>query len=128
MVKNGENTKLLLAVGVGLIISDIIPTPADGLYFKWQQSNKEKLNKGEITPKQYWTRDALAYYGLNPIWWSLVLGASLYMGKSYEQKKNIMLSLIAGGVVLGVLLKNVKKDEKFHSEYKFVSTNGENNK
>ena len=128
MVKNGENTKLLLAVGVGLILSDIIPTPADGLYFKWQQSNKEKLNKGEITPKQYWTRDAPAYYGLNPIWWSLVLGASVYMGKSYEQKKNIMLSLIAGGVVLGVLLKNVKKDEKFYAEHKFVSTNGENNK
>lgn len=110
--KNG----LLLAVGVGLILSDIIPTPADGLYFKLQQSNKEKLIKGEINPTQYWTRDALAYYCLNPIWWTAVLGASFYLGKTFEQKRNIMLSLIAGGVVFGVLYTNVKKDEKFHAE------------
>ena len=127
MLKNGENTKLLLAVGVGLVISDLIPTPADGLYFNLQQSNKEKLNKGEITPKQYWTRDALAYYGLNPVWWSLVLGASLYFGKDFKQKKNIMISLIAGGVVLGVLYKNVKKDEKFYAQYKLVNSNGKEN-
>ena len=127
MLKNGENTKMLLAVGVGLILSDIIPTPADGLYFKLQQSNKEKLSKGEITPKQYWTRDALAYYGLNPLWWSLVLGASLYLGKDFKQKKNIMIGLVAGGVVLGVLYKNVKKDEKFYAEHKLVNGNGKEN-
>ena len=115
-----ENTKLkndlLLAVGVGLILSDIIPTPADGLYFHLQQSNKQKLEKGEITPTQYWTRDALAYYGLNPIWWTAVLGTSFYLGKTFEQKRNIMLSIVAGGVVLAVLYKNVKKDEKFYAE------------
>ena len=127
MLKNGHNTKLLLAVGVGLILSDLIPTPADGLYFKLQQSNKEKLNKGEITPKQYWTRDALAYYGLNPLWWTMVLGASLYLGKDFQQKKNIMIGLVAGGVVFGVLYKNVKKDEKFYSEHKLVNGNGKEN-
>ncbi len=124
MLKNGNDTKLLLAVGVGLILSDIIPTPADGLYFKLQQTNKEKLSKGEITPKQYWTRDALAYYGLNPLWWGLVLGTSLYLGKDFKQKKNIMIGLVAGGVVLGVLYKNVKKDEKFYAEHKLVNGNG----
>jgi len=127
MLKNGHNTKLLLSVLVGFILSDLIPTPADGLYFKLQQSNKEKLNKGEITPKQYWTRDALAYYGLNPLWWTMVLGASLYLGKDFQQKKNIMIGLVAGGVVFGVLYKNVKKDEKFYAQYKLVNGNGKEN-
>jgi len=111
-----DKTKLLLAVGVGLILSDIVPTPADGLYFHIQQKNKEKLERKEITPSQYWTRDAIFYYALNPLWWCGVVGASMYFGKTYEQKRNIGLSLIAGGVVLGVLAKNIKKDEKFYSE------------
>lgn len=111
-----EKTKLLLAVGLGLVLSDIVPTPADGLYFYLQQKNKEKLEKREITPSQYWARDVVSYYGLNPLWWLGVVGASMYFGKTYEQKRNIGISLIAGGVVVGVIMKNIKKDEKFYSE------------
>jgi uncharacterized membrane protein YkvI len=115
-----HNTKILYAVGVGMILSDIIPTPADGIYFSIEQKLKEKITKGQITPKQYWIRDSLAYYGLNPLWWGGVLAASIYFGKTYEQKRNIMLSLIAGGLVIGVLYKNVKKDEKMYAELNSV--------
>lgn len=113
-----HNTKILIAVGVGLILSDIIPTPADAIYFNVEQKNKAKLERGEITPKQYWIRDAVAYYGLNPLWWSLVLGVSLYGGKTYEQKRNILIGLVAGGLVLGVLHKNIKKDERLYKVLK----------
>lgn len=113
-MKNHHDTKILVAVGIGLILSDIIPTPADALYFNLQRKNKEKLEKAEITPKQYWVRDALAYYGLNPLWWGAVLGVSLLAGKTYEQKRNILIGLVAGGLVVGVLYKNVKKDEEMY--------------
>lgn len=107
-----NQTKLLLAFSTGLIISDIVPTPADAMYFYLERKNKEKLEGGKITPAQYWTRDALAYYGLNPIWWATVLGVSFAVGKNYTQKRNILLGMVAGGVVLGVLHKNVKAEEK----------------
>ena len=105
-----QKTKILYAVGLGLILSDIIPTPADVVYFKFQQKQKEKLNSGEITPKQYWTREALAYYGLNPLWWGAVLSASYFIGKDYTQRRNIFLTLLAGGMVFGALKSNIKKD------------------
>lgn len=120
---DSNKTKLLYAVGIGLVLSDIIPTPADGVVFYRQRINKQKLEKGEITPKQYWTRDAFNYYALNPIWWLAVLGVSHAVGKSYEQKRNILIGLIAGGVVVGVLAKNIKKDEEF---YKKNGLNGNN--
>lgn len=123
-MKGNDKSKLLFAVGLGLVLSDIIPTPADGLYFHLQQKNKERLEKKEITPEQYWTRDALAYYCLNPIWWLTVLGTSYYIGKTYEQKRNIMLSLIAGGIVVAVINKNVKKDKQFYAQHKLIDTNG----
>jgi uncharacterized membrane protein YkvI len=114
MTSNHKDTRILIAVGIGLILSDIIPTPADAVYFNLQRANKEKLEKGEITPKQYWTRDALAYYGLNPLWWTAVLGVSLLAGKTYEQKRNILLTLVAGGLVVGVISRNIKKDEELY--------------
>jgi hypothetical protein len=108
MLKN--KTGLFIAFGVGLIISDVIPTPADGLYFYLQQKNKQLLQTNKITPKQYWVRDALAYYGLNPLWWGGVIGTSLLIGKNYTQKRNILIGLVAGGLVVGVLNKNIQKD------------------
>lgn len=108
------NNKTLYALGIGLILSDIIPTPADALYFYRQRINKQKLELKQISPKQYWTRDAFGYYAYNPLWWTLVLGATITLGKSYEQKRNILIGLIAGGAVIGVIAKNIKEDEKFY--------------
>ena len=111
-VSSGHGNAILYAGAIGLILSDIIPTPADGLYFRLQQKNKAKLHTNEITPKQYWTRDALFYYGLNPIWWSLVLGAMVLTKGDYSKKAKIGLGLVASGMVLAVLHKNIKKDEE----------------
>lgn len=110
-----NKTNLLYAVGLGLIASDLIPTPADGLYFYTMRNNKEKLNDGIITPKKYWVRDAVGYYGYNALWWGSVLGASYFLGKNFTQKRNILLGLIAGGIVFSVLSKNIKKDEIYYA-------------
>lgn len=113
-----DKSTLLLAFATGLIVSDIIPTPADGVYFYLQRKNKQKLEQGEITPRQYWLRDAAGYYGLNPLWWGSVLGASLLIGKDFVQKRNIFLGLVAGGVVVSVLSRNIKKDEEYYDTLK----------
>lgn len=110
-IKSGHGNAILYAGAIGLLLSDVIPTPADALYFNFQQKNKEKLNVGQITPKQYWTRDAIYYYGLNPLWWAIVLG-SLYITKGdYTQKAKVGIALVAAGAVVAVLHKNIKKDE-----------------
>lgn len=118
-----EKIKILYAVGVGLILSDIIPTPADALYFYLQRINKQKLEKGEITVSQYWVRDAISYYGLNPIWWTGVLATTYFVGKTYEQKRNILIGLIGAGAVFGVLAKNIKKDKEFYNKV-IIKQNG----
>lgn len=115
---DNHKTNLLYALGFGLLLSDLIPTPADALYFYKQRKNKEKLESKEITPKQYWVRDALGYYGLNALWWSAVLGATYVLGKDYKQKRNILIGLVAGGLVVGVIAKNIKKDEEHYANNK----------
>ncbi len=116
-----EKTHLLYAGAIGLLLSDIIPTPADVIVFDQSQKNKLKLEKGEITPKQYWQRETFNYYAINPIWWSLVLAATVYLGTDFKQKRNILLGLIAGGAVIAVIHKNIKKDEEFYGTHQLVS-------
>lgn len=111
-IKGGHGNALLYAGAIGLLLSDVIPTPADAVYFNLQQKNKAKLNAKEITPKQYWTRDAIYYYGLNPIWWGIILGTLYIAHGDYTQKAKVGLGLVAAGVVVAVLHKNIKKDEE----------------
>lgn len=115
-VKSGfrsEHGNAVLYAGLlGLILSDIIPTPADAIYFRVEKRLRDKWKKGEIEPKQYWTRDAIAYYGLNPIWWALVAGVTLSIKGDTNKKLKIALALIGSGAVVGILYRNVKKDEQ----------------
>lgn len=111
-IKKGHGNAILYAGTLGLLLSDIIPTPADAVYFRLQEKNKTALESGKITPKQYWTRDALAYYGLNPIWWSIVLGAVVFTKGGFNDKIKVGIGIIGAGAVFGVLSKNIKEEEK----------------
>ena len=110
--QKGAGEAVLYAGLLGLLISDIVPTPADAVYFRSMAKNKEKLEKGEITPRQYWTRDALLYYGLNPLWWSLVLGSVVLTKGSVNDKVKIGIALVGAGAVVGVIFKNIREEEQ----------------
>jgi hypothetical protein len=111
-IKEGSGEAILYAGLIGLVVSDIVPTPADAIYFRLMEKNKQKLNNKEITPKQYWERDALLYYGLNPIWWSLVLGAVVLTKGSLTHKAKLAIGLVGAGAVFGVLQKNIEEEQK----------------
>lgn len=111
-IESGHGNAIVYAGALGLLASDLIPTPADAVYFRLMEKNNQKLKSGEITPKQYWTREALLYYGLNPLYWAIVLGALYATKGGYSNKIKVGLAIIAGGAVIGVLNKNIKEEEK----------------
>lgn len=111
-INKGQGNAVLYAGTLGLLLSDIIPTPADAVYFRLQEKNKTLLEQKKITPRQYWTRDALMYYGLNPIWWSLVLGAVFFTKGSVGQKAKVGIAIVGAGAVFGVINKNIREEEK----------------
>jgi hypothetical protein len=107
----GAGEAVLYAGLIGLVVSDIIPTPADAVYFRLMEKNKQKLDSGQITPRQYWTRDAALYYGLNPLWWSLVLLAVVSTKGGLDNKIKLGVGLVGAGAVLGVISKNIREEE-----------------
>lgn len=108
----GAGEAVLYAGLIGLVLSDIIPTPADAVYFRMMEKNKQKLEQGTITPRDYWTRDALLYYGLNPIWWTLVLVAVVNTKGGIDNKLKLGIGLIGAGAVIGVISKNIREEEQ----------------
>jgi len=111
-IKSGHGIALIYATGIGLLASDMIPTIADAAYFRLMEKNKQKLDAGQITPRQYWTRDAALYYGLNPLYWALVLGIVVYTKGDFEDKLKVAIALVGAGAVVGVLAKNIQEEEK----------------
>lgn len=109
-IKSGHGTALLYAGVLGLLLSDIIPTPADYFYFKFSRANRVRYENREITPQKYWLNEGLLYYGLNPLYWGLVLGAVIVTRGDVSQKAKVGLGIIAAGAVIGVLSKNIKQD------------------
>lgn len=118
--KGKHGHAVILAAMVGLIVSDIIPTPADALYFHTEKKLRDKWAKGQITPQKYWQQSAAAYYVYNPVWWGLVLGATFLVKGDYEKKLKVGLGLIGVGAVVGVIYKN------FHADLKQVRSDANN--
>lgn len=111
-VGKGAGEAVLYGGLIGLVLSDIIPTPADAVYFRVMEKNKLKLEEGSITPRQYWTRDAALYYGLNPIWWLLVLGVVVNTKGGLDDKLKLGIAIVGAGAVFGVISKNIREEEQ----------------
>lgn len=111
-VGKGAGEAVLYGSLIGLVVSDIIPTPADAVYFRMMEVNKRLLEEKKITPRQYWTRDAALYYGLNPIWWLLVLGVVVNTKGGLDDKLKLGVALVGAGAVFGVISKNIREEEQ----------------
>ena len=121
VIKSGNGNTLILTALIAAAVANALPTPADGLYFNMQQKIKEQLNKGEITPKEYWTKDILHYYTFTAGWYILLILLILAIGGKYQTNSKILIVLISGGFIFGVWKKNIEKDEalqKLQREYK----------
>ena len=111
-VQSGHGTALVYATMAGLLLSDAVPTPADGVFFWDEQRLKRKLELREITPKQYWVKNALGYYFYNVAWWTLVGIAVIATKGDYSRKAKVGVALIGAGAVFAILHKNIQKDKE----------------
>lgn len=109
----GDNAVGALYLGLTVaLIADMIPHPMDAVYFNLQKKNRDKFISGEITPKQYWRRNVIAYYGCDAIWWAFLLGVAVTVGGKTKDKLTIVGSILGAGAVIGIIHQNIRKDEE----------------
>ena len=110
IISQGNGNTLIITALLAAAIANAMPTPADGLYFSMQQRIKEQLEKGEITPKEYWTKDILHYYTFTTVWYLFLVLIILALGGKFQTNAKILIVIISGGLVLSVWKKNIEKD------------------
>lgn len=118
-IKAGQGKGILYAGLLGLALSDAIPTPADALYFYREQKLREDFEKKQITPKRFWVEETFGYYAYNVAWWLLLFGVVASVKGDFNKKSKIALAIIAGGAVVGVIGRNIKKDIEVQKRLKY---------
>ena len=114
-MSNPINTKLLHAVGVGIVLSDIIPTQPEAVAFYRKNISNQPLGENNPKQKQFCGKEVFNYYAMNPIWWLGVLGITPISCKTYEQKRNILIGLVSCNTVPKLFEKNINKYKEFYN-------------
>jgi hypothetical protein len=122
-IQSGHGTAIVYAGAIGLLLSDIIPTPADAVVFYYQRKNRVAYENKTITAKQYWFNDLALYYGANPIWWLIVLGAVYATKGDYTAKLKVGVGIIAAGAIFAVVANNIKEDTEQQKTIEIVNPN-----
>lgn len=120
VIKDGNGNTLIYTALIAAMLANAIPTVADGLYFSLQQKWKKQLQDGEITPEQFWTRNIGHYYTITAGYYGVVLLTMLALNKnSFSSNSKILLTLLGGGLVVAVGMKNIEKDKQI-AEYRNI--------
>ncbi len=101
----------LYAMLGGMILGNAMPSPSDAWYFHLQTKLRDKWKKGEITAEKYWKLNAFYYYSIPMLYWLLVGSIIVTVKGSAEKKIKLTAFLVGGGVVVGVILKQMQKDK-----------------
>ena len=118
VISEGNGNTLIYTALIAAMLANAIPTVADGLYFSLQQKWKKQLQDGEITPEQFWTRNIGHYYTITAGYYGVVLLTMLALNKnSFSSNSKILLTLLGGGLVVAVGMKNIEKDKQI-AEYR----------
>jgi hypothetical protein len=110
-VNSGHGTALIYTAILAAALGDILPTPGDALYFYIQENLKQKQAKGLLTPAEYWKYESISYYTSNFIWWMALLGIVYASKGSFNHKLKIGAVVIGAGAVVGVIAKNIQREE-----------------
>lgn len=112
VVKDGNGNAIIFTALIAAAIANTIPTPFDAIYFNRQQKLKQQLEEGKISVKSYWYHDVGEYYLWTSLWYVGIIVGLQAVGGDFKQNSRLLIGLVGAGLVLGVVQKNIQKDQQ----------------
>ena len=112
VIRNGNGNAILYTALIAAMVANVLPTPFDAIYFDRQRKLKQDLEAGRISVERYWYQDIGEYYLWTALWYAGVILVVSAVGSSFKANSRMAIALISGGLVVGVMVKNIQKDKE----------------
>lgn len=111
-IDSGNGNAVLFAALLGGILFNTLPTPADSIYFSRVNKLEREFDEGSISAEKLEYHVTGEYYLWTGLVWYGGLFTVLYaMGSEYNTNAKILLAVVAGGLVIGTMQKNIELDK-----------------
>jgi len=112
VVDEGNGNTLIYTALLAAAIANTLPTPFDSIYFRRVNTLQRDYDENKISPEKLEWHIAGEYYLWTSLWYATLFTGVYAFGGKYKTNARILLAIVAGGLVLGAVNKNIQVDKE----------------
>jgi hypothetical protein len=116
VVKEGNGNTLIYTALIAAAIANTLPTPFDSIYFRRVNKLERDFDEGNLSAEKLEWRVAGEYYLWTSLWYVTLFTGIYAFGGKYKNNARILLALMAGGLVIGAVNKNIEVDKEIQKK------------
>jgi hypothetical protein len=112
IIDEGNGNALIYTALLAAAIANILPTPFDSIYFRRMNKLQRDYDAKLVTPEKLEWHVAGEYYLWTSLWYATLFTGIYAFGGKYKTNAKILITLVAGGLVIGAVKKNIEINKK----------------
>lgn len=112
IIDEGKGNALIYTALLAAAIANILPTPFDSIYFRRMNKLQRDYDAKLVTPEKLEWHVAGEYYLWTSLWYATLFTGIYAFGGKYKTNAKILITLVAGGLVIGAVKKNIEINKK----------------
>jgi len=116
VVKDGNGNTLLYTALLAAAAANMIPTPFDSIYFRRMNKLQRDYDEDKISPESLEWHVAGEYYLWTALWYGALFTGIYAFGGKYKTNAKILLGVVAGGLVIGAVNKNIQINKQLKAQ------------
>ena len=110
-INSGNGNTIIYTALLAACAANFLPTVADSIYFRRVNEMERKFDAGEISAEKLEYHVAMEYYLWTAGYYALLFLGIYAIGGEYKNNARILLAIVAGGLVIGAVQKNIEIDK-----------------
>jgi hypothetical protein len=116
VIDEGNGNTLLYTALIAAAIANAVPTPFDSIYFRRVNKLQRDYDEDKISPEKLEWHIAGEYYLWTSLWYATLFTGVYAFGGKYKTNAKILLGLVAGGLVIGAVNKNIQTNKQLKNK------------